>query len=250
MRSRRQCAVIGPSSRGPRRESMRRTAPLARDFGSIDLLDGDRWSLLHQAAGRRGRGRHQGGAAREATRCAAGRRPDAPLAAGAARSSSTSNASKRSVTARPRDARPGRAISLLNLAEPRPTCLGREPARRDRRGSTGPHARGAGRGGAATRRSRSSPLLPGAATGPYAERPGTEFTLQAATGRHRLLIAGLPERGPVCAGGPHRRVGRGHLRGRRRPLGLAVGAPHRTRDSTSISPSSRRCSCASRSITT
>ena len=36
-------------------------------------------------------------------------------------------------------------------------------------------------------------------TGPYADRPATEFTLQAATGF--IARRGTPERGPVGAGG-------------------------------------------------
>ena len=42
-------------------------------------------------------------------------------------------------------------------------------------------------------------ITPWGRTGPYAERPSTEFTLQAATGS--TGYRGLPERGPVCAGG-------------------------------------------------
>jgi len=42
-------------------------------------------------------------------------------------------------------------------------------------------------------------ITPWGRTGPYAERPSTDFTLQAATGS--TAFRGLPERGPVCAGG-------------------------------------------------
>lgn len=42
-------------------------------------------------------------------------------------------------------------------------------------------------------------ITPWGSTGPWRERPATEFTLQAAVGS--VAFRGLPERGPVCAGG-------------------------------------------------
>ena len=81
-------------------------------------------------------------------------------------------------------------------------------------------------------------VTPWGASGPYAARPATEFTLQAATGS--VAYRGLRDRRPVAAGGQTRRVAGGHLRRDGGALGLARGARRRRPASTWTCLSSRR----------